>query len=275
MKKAALLLLLFFFSNALFAAMHEDVEIVVIICSYNNEQYVEENLKSLFCQDYPKWQMIYINDASTDKTGNEVERLVYTHNMKKRSVIVHNKERRGAMANLYHAIHALSPKKLVVQLDGDDLLKDKKVLSHIAKVFRNKKIWLSYGNYESTPKNAPGWYNDSCHAFPEEVIRNGSFRSYKWVAYPLRCFYAKLFQNIKEEDLKYKGQFFSVVSDTGMMHPMLEMARSGHIHFEKKVLYIYRVNTGINDFFVRRPLMDEVSSYIKSRPAYPALTELF
>lgn len=272
------LLLLLFMLSQLSASLHvrpDDVEMVVVICSYNNEQYVEENLKSLFQQDYPKWQMVYINDASTDKTAQEVERLVYKYNMQKRSVIVHNKERLGAMANLYNAIHAINPRKVVVQLDGDDMLKGKKVLSHIAKVYRNKNIWLSYGNYEATPKNAQGWYNDSCHAFPDDVMQNASFRSYTWVTYPLRTFYAKLFQNIKKTDLQYKGQFFSVVSDTGMMHPMLEMAKDGHIHFEKKVLYTYRVNTGQNDFLLRKPLMDEVSSYIKSLPKYPPLKQLF
>ncbi len=261
--------------SATFHVKHDDVELVVVICSYNNEKYVEDNLKSLFSQEYPKWQMIYLNDASIDKTGNEVERMVYKYNMKNRSVIVHNKERKGAMANMYHAICAINPRKVVVMLDGDDMLKDKNVLSRVAKIYRNKNIWLSYGNYEAYPKDVPGWHNDSCHAFPEEVLKNQSFRDYTWVGYPLRTFYAKLFHKIKENDLKYNGQFFPVVSDTGMMHPMFEMASDGHIHYEKKILYIYRVNTGINDFYVRKPLMDEVSNYIKYLPKYPALKQLF
>ncbi len=277
MKKNLLLFCLLFSSylSAAFHARHDDVEIVVVIPSYNNEQYVEENLKSLFKQEYPKWQLIYLNDASTDRTGAEAERMIYKYKMQKRSVIVHNKQRIGAMANLFYAIHAVAPHKVVVQLDGDDLLKDKTVLGQVAKNYRNKNIWITYGNYEATPKDAPGWHNDSCHAFPADVLINRSFREYTWVAYPLRTFYAKLFQNIKESDLKYNGEFFSVVSDTGMMHPMFEMASDGHIYFEKKVMYVYRVNTGNNDFFIRKPLMDEVSSYIKELPRYPALKQLF
>ncbi len=276
--KSALTLIFLSLASWLSAAFHVlpgDIDIVVVICSYNNERFAEENLKSVFKQEYPKWQLIYMNDASTDKTGAVVESLVHKYKKTKQVVVVHNKERKGAMYNLYHAINAVPAHKVIVQLDGDDWLKDKKVLGRIAEIYRNKSVWMSYGNYESFPKNAPGWHNDSCHAFPEEVIQNRTFRDYTWVAYPLRTFYAKLFHNIKESDLKYKGQFFPVVSDTGMMHPMFEMASEGHIHFEKKVLYIYRVNTGQNDFAVRKPLMDEVSAHIKLLPKYPPLKQLF
>lgn len=261
--------------SAAFHARPDDIEIVVVIPSYNNGPYVEENLKSLFKQDYTKWQLIYLNDASTDSTRSEVLRCIHKYKMQKKCVVVHNKERLGAMANLYHAIHAVAPHKVIVQIDGDDILKHNKVLSRVAKTYRNKNIWITYGNYESFPKNAPGWFNDTCHAFPIEVIQNADFRNYTWVAYPLRTFYAKLFHNIKTEDLKYNGQFFPVVSDTAMMHPMFEMAANGHIHYEKEVLYIYRVNTGINDFYLRKPLMDELSNYIKALPKYPALNQLF
>jgi glycosyltransferase involved in cell wall biosynthesis len=278
--RKTLLLLLFLFCSTLhaesrFHVRHDDIEIVVVICSYNNEKYVEENLKSLFCQEYPKWQLIYLNDASLDKTGNEADRIIYKYKMQNRCVVVHNKDRQGAMSNIFHAVHAVNPRKVVVLLDGDDMLKDNTVLTRVAKIYRNKNIWMSYGNYESYPKDAPGWHNDSCHAFPPEVLQNRSFRNYTWVAYPLRTFYAKLFHNIKENDLKYQGQFFPVVSDTGMMHPMFEMAANGHIHYEKKIMYIYRVNTGNNDFHLRKPLMDEVSNYIKYLPKYPVLKQLF
>lgn len=270
MKYLILPLLALLFSS--FSVKPDDVELVVVICSHNNDQYVEKNLTSLFSQTYPKWKMIYINDASTDKTAQEVERVIYTHKMQNRSVVIHNRTRQGAMANLYHAINAIPPRKVVVQLDGDDWLKHKKVLARIAEIYRDKNVWMSYGNYESYPQNA---FKDSCHPFPAEVMQNASFRDYIWVAYPLRTFYAKLFQNIKADDLKYKGQFFPVVSDTGMMHPMFEMASQGHIYYEKEVLYVYRVNTGSNDFSVRKPLMDEVSAYIKALPKYPPLKQLF
>lgn len=255
--------------------LQAEVKMTVVICSYNNEQYAEENIKSLATQDYPHWDMIYINDHSNDKTGRVVEQLVKKYGIEDKSYIIHNEARKGATENIYTAAHLVDPKRVIVLLDGDDMLKGKKVLSKIAKIYKNKKVWLTYGNYETYPKNAPGWNPDSCYKFPKEVIQNRRFRQFTWICYPLRTFYAKLFHNIKEQDLKYKGKFFPVVSDTGMMFPMLEMASDGHIRYVNKSLYIYRINTGINDFFVRKPLMEEVSAHIRSQPPYAPLKKLF
>jgi glycosyltransferase involved in cell wall biosynthesis len=250
-----------------------DIDIVVVIPSYNNENYIQRNLKSVLKQDYPKWEMIYINDCSTDNTGSLVEEFVKKHHLEDRTTIIHNPERIGAMANIYQGAHRVDPKKVVVLLDGDDELKGSKVFSRVARIYRNKKIWMSYGNYKATPKNA--WSNDPCYAFPRSVMKNQTFRRFTWICYPLRTFYAKLFHLIKKEDLMWQGKFLPVVSDPGYMFPMLEMASRYHIHFEKKVLYTYHVNNPINDFRINLPLMKEVSAHIRSLPKYKPLKKLF
>ncbi|MBS0655257.1 MAG: glycosyltransferase family 2 protein, partial [Verrucomicrobia bacterium] len=234
------------------------IDIVVVIPSYNNANYIKRNLESLVKQDFPNWEMIYINDCSTDQTGDLVEKFVKKHRIKDRCQIIHNTERVGAMANIYKAVHLVAPNKVVVLLDGDDELKGSKVLSRVARTYSTKpNVWITYGNYEATPKNA--WSNDPCYAFPEAVMKRRTFREFTWVCYPLRTFYAKLFHHIKKEDLMWQGKFLPVVSDPGYMFPMLEMASNGHIHYEKKVLYTYHVNNPINDFRINLPLMNEVS----------------
>lgn len=276
-KKILLWLVLAALSPSLYAfkARPDDIDITVIICSYNNEKYVEENLKSLFTQDYPKWRMIYVNDCSDDKTGEQVKKVIKKYKMETRSSLINNTENRGGLANTYYSIHNVNPKSVVVLLDGDDTLKNKKVLSKIAQIYRNKKVWMTYGNYEAKPKDAPRWFNDPCYAFPNEVMKNRTFRQHTWIAYPLRTFYARLFHLIKEKDLKYKNKFMSVAWDAAMMYPMLEMASQGHIKFVKEVLYVYRVNTGTNDFYLRKPLMEEIGSYLKSQPPYAPLKTLY
>ena len=250
-----------------------DPEFVVVIPSFNNEGYVEENLTSLFTQDYPKWEMIYINDASSDKTVEKMKCVIEKYGMEKRCQLISNQKRMGAMANIYNAVHRTSPEKIIVLLDGDDALKGPHVLSKIAKIYKKKNIWMTYGNYEAKPTTT--WTNDPCIPIPKKVIQNHFFRYSSFIYYPLRTFYAKLFQLIKPQDLMWKGQFLPVVSDTGYMLPMLEMAADGHIQHVSKVLYIYHVDNPINDFKTKLPLMKEVSAYIRSIPPYKPLKRLF
>lgn len=41
----------------------------VILPASNEEKYIEKCLKSLLGQDYPNYEIIAINDSSSDKTG--------------------------------------------------------------------------------------------------------------------------------------------------------------------------------------------------------------
>jgi len=271
----ALLFACLFFSHvdAKFAVQDDDITFWVVIPSYNNERYVEENLTSLFKQDYPKWEMVYINDASTDQTYNKALSLIKKYGKEHACQIISNKTRSGAMANIYKGAHLADAKKVVVLLDGDDALKGKKVLSFIAKLYRNKKVWMTYGNYEADPKTA--WTNDPCIAIPKDVKKNKSYRSSSFIYYPLRTFYAKLFHKIKFEHLQYNGAFLPVVSDTGYMLPMLEMAANDHIKYVDKILYIYHVDNPQNDFKSKLELMKEISHHLRQIPPYKPLKKLF
>lgn len=49
---------------------------VVVIPSYKNAQWYECNLASVFEQTYKNYSVIYIDDASPDKTGYLVQAYV-------------------------------------------------------------------------------------------------------------------------------------------------------------------------------------------------------
>ena len=50
--------------------------IVVVIPSYNNERWVENNLTSVFKQNYQNYRVIYVDDCSTDNTYKHVMELI-------------------------------------------------------------------------------------------------------------------------------------------------------------------------------------------------------
>ncbi len=44
----------------------EEVMFSVIMPCYNSEEYVENAIESIITQDYSNWELIAINDGSTD-----------------------------------------------------------------------------------------------------------------------------------------------------------------------------------------------------------------
>lgn len=52
--------------------MEKENAISVIMPAYNVEKYVKKSLDSLFGQSFQNFELIFINDGSTDKTGDIV-----------------------------------------------------------------------------------------------------------------------------------------------------------------------------------------------------------
>ena len=50
-------------------------EVSIIIPVYNNEQYIEKCIQSVLNQTFENFEVIVINDGSTDKSGEILEKL--------------------------------------------------------------------------------------------------------------------------------------------------------------------------------------------------------
>jgi hypothetical protein len=158
--------------------------------------------------------------------------------------LIGNKERKGALYNLYTAIHACDDHAIVLTLDGDDWFKGSDVLRTINRTYDDPYVWLTYGQFETFPGNALG----QCHPMPEYIVASQSYRKQEWFTSHLRTFYAGLFKKIKTEDLLDEdGSFYQVTWDQAFMFPMLEMAH-GNIRFIDKILYVYNQVNPLNDF---------------------------
>jgi glycosyltransferase involved in cell wall biosynthesis len=247
------------------------IEFVIVTPSYNNEKWCKSNISSVANQTYPYWNLVYVNDASTDRTKNYIEEFVEKNHLQNKCQIIHNKKRVGAMANFYKVISKLDPHKVVVSLDGDDRLAHDRVLEFLANVYADKNVWITYGSYKTEPS-----YQESLTApFPEEVIKNRSFRSYRWVASHLRTYFAKLFQCVKKRDFMWKGSYVKSACDIAIMMPLLELAANGHIRYIPEILYLYNVNNPISDVVIHRKLQATIEHVIRKRLPYQPLSVLF
>lgn len=243
-----------------------DLPFVVVVPSYNNEQYCEKNLESIFSQEYSNYRVIYINDASTDRTKEITKKYLKDRMLEDKVSFISNSENKGALYNLYTAIHSCRNDEIVVLLDGDDWFAHDLVLKHLNQFYNTKKVWMTYGNFLYYPSYTPG----ESQPTNLKTLKDGKLRDRPWITSHLRTFYAGLFKKIKEEDLQKNGEFYPTTYDLAIMFPMLEMARE-HVFFIPEVLYIYNFNNPINDGKVHRNEQMFFEKYIRSLPKYNKL----
>lgn len=242
---------------------------VVTILSYNNAKWYERNLNSIFSQAFPadQFRVVYIDDCSSDGTGQLVEDYIERHGYQNRVTLVRNTERKRAMCNMYTAVHDYcADDEIVVSVDGDDWLAHSQVFKRLAQEYQNPNVWLVYAQYQNWPANTKGF----SRPVPPRAYKLKSFRSVVRTTSQLRSFYAWIFKRIKREDLMWKGQFFYAACDVAYMLPIFEMVAERN-RFIPEILYIYNRATPINDHKVNLEAQMECNKEIRLRPPYARL----
>ncbi len=244
-------------------------QFIIITPSFNNARWYKRNVDSLLYQDYSNYHVIYIDDASPDQTGAFVERHVLRTNKKDKITIIKNKERVGALENIYNAIQSCPDDAIILLVDGDDWLYNGQVLTKLNMLYQDQKVWMTYGQFTNYPYAEISDY----HALPEEVINNHTYRTHAWTTSHLRTFRTWLFKKIVRDDLLYlDNKFFQVTWDQAFMFPLLEMS-GNHSRFIEEVLYVYNMANPLNDNKVHMMLQRSCEAMIRNKPAYQRLSD--
>jgi len=253
-----------FYSNI----SEKDKKFVIVIPSYNNVKWCVTNIQSVINQDYKFYRAIFVDDCSSDGTFEAVAAKVLASEKFDKITLIKNTTRIGALANLYNMIQSCDDDEIILTLDGDDWLPDDQVLNTLSKHYSDENIWMTYGQYKNYPDGEIG----VADPYPENIVNNNSFRSYKWGASHLRTFYSWLFKKIKKEDLFYNGSFMQMTWDLGIMFPMLEMS-GNHSKYIADILYIYNMTNPINDHKVNKQLQQDLDRLIRKKPQYSLTTK--
>lgn len=261
-------------------------EFVVLVTSYNNQDYVERNLDSILCQRSSKpFLTIYVNDGSKDGTKTCVAEYARKHNLDSTKLLVINNEVQlgSGIANIYNTVHNLiDDYKVVVCVDGDDYLSFPGVLERLEKEYADPTVWMTYGRFVVYPA---GEFWSQCWGYDEETIRTRSFRKDGNVPSHLKTFRARLFKKVKKEDLTdpETGRFYTKTWDMAMLFPMLEMCSPygnqviNHSRFiQDTVLYIYNFANPIGDAQHNgREEQIRLDLLIRAKNPYESLETLF
>lgn len=257
------LFLLFFATN--YALEIQEKSITVIIPSYKNIKWYQQNLTSILTQDYSNFRVIYIDDCSPDGTGEAVEKFIKPFKRKANFELIKNKKRLGALENIYNAIQTCNPDDIIVLVDGDDWLPNPHILSQINRIYSSKDVWYTHGKLIEYPHGHSNW----CIPINPDAIKHNTYRKYRCPSH-LRTFYCWLFNAIRKEDLLYEGKFFPMTWDMAIMFPMAEMAAERHYFFDE-VNYVYNMANSINDNKVDPALQNALDAYIRGMAPYKRL----
>ena len=125
-------------------------KISVVVPAYNEEITIRDCIQSLLDLDYPNYEIILVDDGSTDKTLEEARKFENS------GVIVKHQENQGKANALNNGIRS-SKGEIVVTVDADTKL-HKNSLKKIADRFAtNNKLGAVAGNIKVNP--APGLLN--------------------------------------------------------------------------------------------------------------------
>lgn len=132
----------------------EDYGLVSIVMpAFNCEDYVFEALESVFCQTYDDWELIVVNDCSSDSTKSIVERFC---RMDERVGLINHESNLGAAASRATGIEAAKG-EYIAFFDADDVWLPDKLL-----------IQLDYMNRAGS---------EACFTDYETIEHNGAHRN--------------------------------------------------------------------------------------------------
>lgn len=169
----------------------------VIMPSWNTGRYIAESIQSVINQTYQNWELIIVDDCSTDNTDDVVNsfkdnRIKYYHNLSNSgAAITRNRALREARG------------EWIAFLDSDDLWMPKK-LEHQLKFMKKNGYVLSYTEYEKiNEESAPiNIYVTGPHVVSKRRIYN-----YDYIGQLTMMYNAKEFGLIQIKDIKKNNDY--------------------------------------------------------------------
>lgn len=113
----------------------------IIMPSYNTDTYIRQSIESVINQTYENWELIIVDDCSTDNTDKVVKSI-----MDDRIVYLKNKVNSGAAISRNRALREAKG-RWIAFLDSDDLWMSDKLEKQIA-FMENNNFHFSYTNYD-------------------------------------------------------------------------------------------------------------------------------
>lgn len=197
--------------------MDQTVERVVLFMTARNcEQYVEQAIASAAAQTLASLHLLFIDDASTDRTADRARRAL-RNRLPGRHTFVSNPQQWGKARNTsVHLRGSLRPGDAVAVLDADDQLLEHDVVADIAEVYAQgfDVVWTNY----CTDQGLVGG-NRALDGF-------SSPRGQGWATSHFFSFRASLLLAVPETYFQDEsGAWLTAACDFALAYPVLDQTR--------------------------------------------------
>ena len=169
----------------------------IIMPSYNTGKFIQETINSVKNQTYNNWELIIVDDGSTDNT-DEVVRAIKDDRIK----YIKNKVNKGAAISRNIALREAKG-RWIAFLDSDDLWKEDKLEKQI-KFMEDNNYYFSYTNYIEIDENSN--FNGRKITGPQKITRIGMF-NYCWPGCLTVMYDSKRIGLIQIEDIKKNNDY--------------------------------------------------------------------
>lgn len=169
----------------------------IIMPSYNTGKYIADSISSVLTQTYTNWELIIVDDCSTDNTDEIVESF---HD--KRIRYIKNEKNYGAAVSRNRALREAKG-KWIAFLDSDDLWEADKLQKQIAFMVSNDDHF-SYTDYiEIDEESHP---NGKRVTGPKRITKHGMY-NYCWPGCLTVMYDAEAVGVIQIEDIKKNNDY--------------------------------------------------------------------
>lgn len=228
-------------------------KISVITPFYNAENYIQKCILSITSQEYENYELILIDDASTDNSYNKAKDAISSLHpeIQIKCRLIKNDTNMGAVYNHYRALSNIDDDSIVMLVDGDDSLHNNNTIFHLYNDLYQQGAEFTYGSCWSMIDNIPLVAQD----YPKEVKEKKLYRKHKFawnMPYThLRTFTKKLFKSVSEDRFKDNaGNWLRAGGDGALFYEMIERADPNKVIAVKEIVYYYNDTNPLNDYKV-------------------------
>lgn len=118
-------------------------KVTVLMTVYNAEEYLDEAIQSILRQDFADFEFLIINDGSSDKSQDILDRYIA---IDKRIKII-NQKNIGLVASLNKGVR-LARGKYIARMDSDDISMSKRLSRQVIFLNSHPKVMLVGGCFE-------------------------------------------------------------------------------------------------------------------------------